>query len=342
MARRLMLALGFAAIASGAWAADRVRLVDGRTLSGEVTDSTRDGLTVRAIGKTEQVPVTSVRFVVFDEEPTQLTQARINLTNNGFETALELLEEAADAGDDRELVQQEIDFYTAVARTRLAIATRRNAREAGALLTAFTRDHPDSYHFYAVKEVTGDLLVALGRHDRAEPMYAELAKAPSASLRARAGLLVGKSLVAQDKHPDALERFDAVLALNSTDEGVREIQLEARLAKSRSLAATGELEAALEIARDVVRGAREEDVATLAAGYNAIGRCYEAAERPRDALFAYLHTDLLFNDDAATHAEALSRLSQLWREAGKPEAGRDALTRLRRRYASSPQAREAG
>jgi tetratricopeptide (TPR) repeat protein len=118
-------------------------------------------------------------------------------------------------------------------------------------------------------------------------------------------------------------------------------QARARGAKAVSLAATGKLDAALDMARESVTEADADDYAALAAGYNTLGRCYEAADRDRDALYAYLHTDYLFNTDPSTHAEALSRLTELWRAAGKPDAAKEARTRLERRYAATPWARAA-
>ena len=70
--------------------------------------------------------------------------------------------------------------------------------------------------------------------------------------------------------------------------------------------------------------------------------CASLGGESKDALFAYLHTDLLFNSDPSTHAEALAHLGPLWEKAGKPDYARDALSRLKRRYAATAQARSVG
>ncbi|QDV75274.1 tetratricopeptide repeat protein [Botrimarina mediterranea] len=339
---RLVLSIALTlALATAASAADQVRLVGGGSKSGKITTATRDGVTVDTVDGAVNVPVGDLRFVILEEEPTLLTQARINFGNGGYETAEEMLSGLRETGGAPKLVKQEIAYYKAACAARLALGGSGDAQEAGRQMTAFIREHGDSFHYYEAVETLGDLRVSLGDFDQAERAYSQLAKAAGIALKARAALLVGRMLQVQGKHEDALKRFDGLIGARVNDPGVAEAQRLAKLAKAESLAATGDLTAGLEIAREVIRSADEREAATLAAGYNALGRCYEAAGESKDALFAYLHTDLLFNTDPLTHAEALAHLGPLWREAGKPDAARDALDRLRRQYAATPQARSA-
>lgn len=335
--------IGFAlASAVSALAADQVRLVRGGSKSGEITGATRDGIAIDTVDGAVNVPVSDIRFVIFEDEPTQVTQARINLGNGGYETAAEMLVGLDETKLKSKLVRQEVAYFKAAAAARLAIGGVGDAQEAGKQLTTFVREYGDSFHYYAAVETLGDLLVSLQRYDQAEKMYGQIAKASGMGLKARAALLAGRMLQVQGKHDDALKRFDGLIGASSNDSGVIETQRLAKLAKAESLAAMGELEAGLKMVRDVIRAADEREVATIAAGYNALGRCYEAADQGKDALYAYLHTDLLFNSDPATHAEALSHLGPLWLDAGKPNAAREALARLKRQYAATPQARSTG
>ena len=344
MARmRFLMSICLVVVAAApALAADQVRLVSGGSKSGTITGATRDGVTIDTVDGAVNVPAGDIRFVILDDEPTQLTQARINFGNAGFETAIEMLGGLDEAKLSSEVIKQEVAYYKATSAARLAIGGAGDAQDAGRQLTAFVRENDDSFHYYDAVETLGDLLVSLEKFEQAERTYGQIAKATSTGLKARAALLVGRMLQVQGKHDDALKRFDALINAKADNPGLAEAQRSAKLAKAESLAATGDLQRGLEMARDVIRAAGTREAAALAAGYNALGRSYEAAGQPKDALFAYLHTDLLFNSDAATHAEALSHLGPLWLQAGKPEASRDALARLKRQYAATPQARAAG
>ncbi|TWU00305.1 hypothetical protein Pla108_12540 [Botrimarina colliarenosi] len=326
--------------ATTASAVDRVRLVEGGSASGTIQKITRDAVTIETIDRTIEVPVIQIRAVLFDDEPSQLGQARINTENGGYETALEKLNQAGDDRSAAKGIQQDLAYYRAYCAARLAMGGEGEATQAGRALTEFVRENPDSYHYYAAVEALGDLLVSIGREEQAERTYAQIAKAPSLGLKARSALLIGRSLQSRGEHEDALRRFDALLAAKANEPGIAIIQQAAQLAKAESLAATGDLEGGLKLTRDAIRAASAQETAALAAGYNTLGRCYEEADRSKDALFAYLHTDLLFNSDPATHAEALAHLAKLWRSVGKPDEASDAAKRLRRQYAASPQARE--
>ena len=57
----------------------------------------------------------------------------------------------------------------------------------------------------------------------------------------------------------------------------------------------------------MIQAAPAEDVPAQAAAYNTLGDCLRAANRPKDALLAYLHTDLLYSKDKEEHPRALLR-----------------------------------
>lgn len=328
-------------LAEPALAADVVRLVSGRSQSGEVTKVTRDAVTLERRGEPTTVPVDQIKSILFEAEPSALGQARLNVASGGYETALESLRPlVASASDD--LIGQEIKFYTALCQTRLAIAGKGDAKIAGRMLSSFVKKHGQSFHYYEAVEAIGDLYVSLGSPDRAERMYGLMAKSSLMSLKLRAALLAGRAAQQAGDSTKALRRFDAVIGAKAQGPLIEPIRREARLAKAVALAQSDRLDESLDVLRGVVQGLDPDDVAANAAAYNALGRCYEASDRPTDALFAYLHTDLLFDSDQATHAEALGRLAELWKTVGKQDAARDAADRLRRQYASSPAARGAG
>ena len=58
---------------------------------------------------------------------------------------------------------------------------------------------------------------------------------------------------------------------------------------------------------------------------------------PEEALYAYLHTDLLFSKEKDEHARALAQIAQLWRpQLNRPDRAEEALERLKQEYPRSP------
>jgi hypothetical protein len=79
-----------------------------------------------------------------------------------------------------------------------------------------------------------------------------------------------------------------------------------------------------------------------AEAYVALGDAYRATQKPKDALFAYLHVELLFVKHRELHARALYNLSQLWSELGQPERSAAAQSTLRTEHPNSPWAKKVG
>jgi len=137
---------------------------------------------------------------------------------------------------------------------------------------------------------------------------AELAKLPRGD--ERAAVLRTKILAKQGKHNEAIAQLDKLIA--SYPKGT-ERQRAAMLAKAESLAGNKQFKEAETLVREVIQGSPPEDAAAQAPAYNTLGDCLRAANRPKDALFAYLHTDLLYSKDKEEHPRALHQIVELYR-----------------------------
>jgi tetratricopeptide (TPR) repeat protein len=319
---------------------DRVRTADG-TETGKVTKMTPLAVTLdKASAGIQEIPVNEISTILFDEEPPELTQARINARNGGYATALDALKKIEIGRLERPFIAEDVQFYRALCEAKLALGGTGTIQEAGRALNGFVRRHPDNYHQFEAVEVMGDLLMAGKQWQSAHEQYAKLDSAPWPDYRMRAAVLVGRTLQAQGQHPAAIDEFDKVLAMPGDEGDIQQQKLTATLGKAESYAATGKIDEAVKMIEQVVRDANPEQMELHARAYNALGRSYEEAGKPKDALLAYLHVDVLYNTVPEAHAEALSHLVKLWQAVGQGERSREARETLEAKYAGSRWAQE--
>jgi tetratricopeptide (TPR) repeat protein len=307
---------------------DRVRLLRSSE-SGDVTDVSPTEVTLdKGSGGTRRIAVNDIRSILFDGESLELTQARLHARNGGYQTALDALRTIDLSSVQRDLVRQDVEYYQALCAAKLALAGKGEVVDAGRQLNDFVRSQPQSFHYFEAVEVIGDLLMASDKFDRAERQYAELAKAPWPDYQMRSRLLTARSLQAQGKHDEAIQRFDAVLATSDDGEAAQSEKLAATLGKAVSFAETNQLDEAVKMIEGVIQSADPEQSELQARAYNALGICYEKAGQTKDALLAFLHVDVLYSTVPDAHSEALTHLVPLWRAIGQEARARQAQQAL--------------
>ena len=123
----------------------------------------------------------------------------------------------------------------------------------------------------------------------------------------RAAVLRAKLFDRKGDHDKAIAEYDRLIQ-GSPEGSVR--QREGRL-KAESLVATKKFAEAEADVRAVIKSSPAEDYQSQSAAYNTLGDCLRAAGKPKDALLAYLYTDLLYSKDKEEHPRALRALSKL-------------------------------
>lgn len=313
---------------------DRIRMVSGSE-SGEVIKMTPVAVTIERGGDSTEVPVTEIRSIIFRGEPAELTQARLNATNGGYDAALSRLK-AINADDIRgDFIKQEVEYYRAYCNAKLALLGAKPIREAGTELNNFVSSYPQNYHYLEATQLLGDLLATMGNYRAAQAKYQLLSKAPWPEYRMRAAVLVGQALLEQEEYQEALSQFETALAIEDDSPGGKAQRLAAQLGKAIAAAATGDVEGGLKAVEQVIRDADPENADLLAKAYNALGACYSQSGQPKNALYAYLHTDLLYGRVADAHAEALAKLVPLWESIGQDGEARRARQTLLDQYPAS-------
>ena len=332
----LVLCLAGSVSAYAQAGADRVKLVRG-TESGDVSEMTPLQVTLnRGLPGSRTVAVNEIKSIAFRDEPSELTQARLNAANGGYSNALEALGKIDQAAIKKDFVKQDVEYYQAYCAAKLALGGTGEIGDAGRQLNTFVKAYPQNYHNLEAIELMGDLLMAGERYDAAQKQYNELAsKAPWPDYKMRALVALGRTLQAQKQHAEAVQQFEAAIALADDSAESQRQKLSATLGKAVSLAETGNVDEAIGIIEKVIQDADPEQKELHARAYNALGTCYERANKKKESLLAFLHVDVIYQTVPEAHAEALSHLIPLWQAIGQEERSREARQTLQDRYAKS-------
>lgn len=313
----------------------KVYLSNGQIITGRFVELTRDQVVVSQNQGPRSYTLNEVRFIQLPGEPREMMDIRQASKRGAHEQVIEDLGKIAPADLKTEALRQEVDFYRALALSKLAESGSGDAREAGKALLDYLSANANGHHFYDANEATGDLLVSMGRFDQAPRYYSALASAPWPDAKVRAAVAIGRSLQAQGKHQEAIAQFDEATKIDADGKAAESMVLAAQIGKAKSNLELGNVDEGIQSLRKLVQTAPAEDVASHALAYNALGEAYQKQGKVKEALYAYLHTDVLYNQAADQHAEALYHLKDLWREVNREERAKEAAEMLSTRYASS-------
>lgn len=320
---------------------DQVFLVKGTPARGSIPAEkgmTRDKVTIETKTSPREIEVHEITRITFKDEPTDLSAGRTQVLQKNYNQALADLKKLDGQKIDRAHIRQDVEFYKALCLCRLALAEGGDKKAASGAMLAFVSKAPQSYHFYEAAELLGDVAMASGNYADAVKYYGGpqgLVSSPWNDYQMRANNATGRALIGEKQFEPALEKFTAVMnSAEATPEAVRQKNL-AHVGRAVCLAETDKVEEAVTLLQDLVNKNDPQDVVLFARLYNALGRCYLKQNKTKEAVMAYLHTDVLFYADADAHAEALYHLSKLWSDVNKSDRAVAARNTLRERYAGS-------
>jgi len=314
---------------------DQVFLAKGAPSRGFVSEMGRDQVTLDMSGISRQFEANEIVRITLRDEPAELNAARTSVLQRNYNQALNDLKKVDGQKIEREFVRQDIDYYKALCQCRLAMSEGGDKTAATTAMLNFVKSAPQSYHFYDAAEVLGDLAMASGKWADAARYYGPISNAKWPDYQMRANIAIGRALCGERKFDEALDRFKAVMGSDlATAEATRQKNL-ANVGRAVCLAETGKAEEAATALHDLIDKNDSQDGVLFARAHNALGRCYIKLNKPNNAVTALLHTDLLYSNEADTHAEALYYLSKLWSDINKPDRAVAARSTLRERYAGS-------
>jgi hypothetical protein len=344
LVRRLVasFALTIGPLAAGVAAqtpTDRVRLVTGGELQGQIVDVSPNGLDLETRDGPKKLSIEAIRDVRLAGEPEELRDARNFLLRKDGAAALDELGKIAadELAEFDERITQEIAFVRSGATARRALSTGEGLPAAQKAVAEYLAANQRSLHFYAMQELLGDLLAAQGKPGDAATAYAALDKGPPA-IEVRAATLKADLLFRQGMYAEAQKEYEAAAkaaAAIAGDTGPRAARA-ALLGRARCLIRQAKAGDAVGIVMGIVAGTEGDDE-SLGKAYNVLGDAWRAtAGKERDAILAFLTVDLVHNELPDDHAEALFNLVELWGKVNFPERAREARQTLETAYPNSP------
>jgi len=325
----------FSAIPVMAQSFDFIQTNDGtKAHRGDIKGMTSTEVTIAVNGVDRSVSVNTIVNLSYRDDPGELRKARGDIKAGNFGSAMEKLRRI-DIAAQRPVIKQDIQFFMALCTAKMALAGNAEKGKAAGLMNNFKKVAPNSYHYYESVEVLGNLAAALGKFEAASKLYGNLRNAPWPAYKLRAHVLEGGTLLALEKYDDARKRFDTVISANVPGPVADRQKMLAKLGNAVCLAASGNIKEGTQVAESVLSVADASDIELHARAYNALGDCYRLSEKPKDALLAYLHTDILFNAQSDAHAEALYHLVGLWDNVNKKDRSVQARSLLKSRYSDS-------
>ncbi len=320
-------------------AADDVLLIPGTTVKqatggrvkGTVQSETPGEIVLKLGANNITVPIDQVVSVSYTGQPASMALAESNENGGQLDKALELYKKAATEASGKPFIEQAAKFKQTDVATDLALADPAKAADAVALLDAFVKAYPSTRHSTAAFENLARLQLQKGDYASVEKTLAAMEKLPRSG--DRAAVLRAKISAKKGDYARAVTELDKLIKA-SPDGSPR--QREAKLAKAESLAGLKKFTEAEADLRAAIKSLDAEDVVAQSAAYNTLGDCLRAAGRPKDALLAYLHTDLLYSKDREQHPRALAGIVQLWRELKRDDRADEVQQRLKQDYPQSP------
>lgn len=321
----------------GQSAVDQVYAAKGAPARGRIPEAgiSREQVTLEASSGTRQIPANEIVRITFAEEPGDLNSGRTAILQKNYSHAASELRKVDPQKIDREVVRHELEYLKALAQARLALTEGGDKSAAITAMLNFVKLAPQSFHFYDAAETLGDLSLALGKYADAVKYYTPIASAPWPEQQMKANSAVARALMGDKQFEPALTKFEAVIGSDATGAEASRQKLLATAGKAACLAETGKAEEGVKLLEAIIKDNDPQDAALFARTYNALGRCQLKLNKPKDALLAFLHTEILFAGEADAHAEALYHLSKLWGDLNKSDRAVTARTTLRERYSGS-------
>lgn len=306
-------------------------------LSGAVEDLSVKGLRLKTPkGEVVSIPADDIKQILWEGEPIILRNSRNSDLAERTATALEGYRTALkEIPEEQKRFREEAEFGVARCLARQAATDPQQTPEALAELARFAKQYPESLHYYDSLLLAADLALKSNQVDAAQENYRILKGSATGTYPLLGELGLARLALAKGDSASAAKSLQAVLDSPLKGALVTRRQMQARMELAGIQLVENRTEEAAKISGEVIASSPPDDAESLARAYLLRGNCYLKLGNQKEALFDFLHVDLLFSQESAAHAEALYHLAELWPALKHPERGVEARDRLASLYPDS-------
>ena len=310
---------------------DSITLMAGRPIRGTVKSFTPDNIVVSTSDGEKKVTPWGVRLIRFDGS-NELVRAKSAYADGRYTACLDELQGLTEP-PSRDMLTHEIDFYRAAASVKLAMQGGKiSIAQAAREMDAFIKKYPNSYHLYPAMDMFGALAMASGRFDAATAQFEKTSAGPWPSLSFYGKLNSGKAKLYSGNYDAAIAAFKATEADPSAEGYAIQAKLIAQCLRAQALALAGQTKEGKELVMQIIENESSKNIELFAHANNALGVCFNEEQQTKEAIRAFLKTDLLFTLDPDSHAQALYHLVNLWANSERPDRAASARQKLTQRY----------
>lgn len=331
----IMLAIGFSSQVRAQ--TDEIQLkpvagqAAGRIVRGTITAESPKEIKIQVGVKTETIALEDLADIDYAGTPPAFLEGEQREKSGDVNAALESYKRAASAAGLKPLVAQVVKFKYATALAEAGASDPQKLNDSIAALQDFVKAYPNGRHTARALEQLLNLVRSGSDPARIDSVLADMAKIPGN--QGRANVMKAELLAERGQADQALQLLETAKSQIPKNSELERVSKSVRV---NVLVAKKDYVEAEKQARSLIELAAPNDFAALAPAYNALGDCLRAAGKPKDAMIAYLHTEILYDRVANEHARALAAITQLWRVLEKPDRAEQTLNKLASAYPRSP------
>jgi len=193
----------------------------------------------------------------------------------------------------------------------------------------FRKAHSNAWQLLSAVRQQALLLMNCDKFDEAAKVFDETSKNPALSKETRqeVELAAIDALMRAQKYADVQKRIESAIAtLAPNDPQAVKMKIYQIGCQAKNADMT-KVEPQL---KDIIEKSADPNLRALA--YNTLGDCYYANGLKKDAEWAYLWVDVVYNQDRSEHLKSLERLVKVFKDLNDEELARkyeDKLARLR-------------